>query len=214
MNQKQMNRAEMIATTRAYLDANTSVWSSIPVINTIKTQLDDVLQSISEHQEAKEASQVFLGSNKTALKKAVAEKADILNDVLATYAAIEGNATLEQKADRSYSELYRLPNQEFVVVIKETIKLLEEHIEAMADYGMSPDQITDLKNAYDNYLAISGQPRLYKVATSQAVRALEDLFTQANELLTARMDRVMKRYKSADPNFYRGYLAVRVIVDN
>ena len=209
-----MNRAEMIATTRAYLDANTSVWSSIPVINTIKTQLDDVLQSISEHQEAKEASQVFLGSNKTALKKAVAEKADILNDVLATYAAIEGNATLEQKADRSYSELYRLPNQEFVVVIKETIKLLEEHIEAMADYGMSPDQITDLKNAYDNYLAISGQPRLYKVATSQAVRALEDLFTQANELLTARMDRVMKRYKSADPNFYRGYLAVRVIVDN
>ncbi|MCG8483834.1 MAG: hypothetical protein MJA31_11035 [Clostridia bacterium] len=214
MNQKQMNRAEMLATTRAYLDANTSVWSSIPVINTIKPQLDDVLQSISEHQEAKEASQVFLGSNKTALKKAVAEKADILNDVLATYAAIEGNATLEQKADRSYSELYRLPNQEFVVVIKETIKLLEEHIEAMADYGMSPDQITDLKNAYDNYLAISGQPRLYKVATSQAVRALEDLFTQANELLTARMDRVMKRYKSADPNFYRGYLAARVIVDN
>lgn len=214
MNQKQMNRAEMLATTRAYLDANTSVWSSIPVINTIKTQLDDILQSISEHQEAKEASQVFLGSNKTALKKAVAEKADILNDVLATYAAIEGNATLEQKADRSYSELYRLPNQEFVVVIKETIKLLEEHIEAMADYGMSPDQVTDLKNAYDNYLAISGQPRLYKVATSQAVRALEDLFTQANELLTARMDRVMKRYKSADPNFYRGYLAARVIVDN
>ena len=209
-----MNRAEMLATTRAYLDANTSVWSSIPVINTIKTQLDDVLQSISEHQEAKEASQVFLGSNKTALKKAVAEKADILNDVLATYAAIEGNATLEQKADRSYSELYRLPNQEFVVVIKETIKLLEEHIEAMADYGMSPDQITDLKNAYDNYLAISGQPRLYKVATSQAVRALEDLFTQANELLTSRLDRVMKRYKSADPNFYRGYLAARVIVDN
>ena len=214
MNQKQMNRAEMLATTRAYLDANTSVWSSIPVINTMKTQLDDVLQSISEHQEAKEASQVFLGSNKTALKKAVAEKADILNDVLATYAAIEGNATLEQKADRSYSDLYRLPNQEFVVVIKETIQLLEEHIEAMVDYGMSPDQITDLKNAYDNYLAISDQPRLYKVAMSQAVRALEDLFTQANELLTARLDRVMKRYKSVDPNFYRGYLAARVIVDN
>lgn len=214
MNQKQMNRAEMLATTRAYLDANTSVWSSIPVINTMKTQLDDLLQSISEHQEAKEASQVFLGSNKTALKKAVAEKADILNDVLATYAALEGNATLEQKADRSYSGLYRLPNQEFVVVIKESIQLLEEHIEGMADYGMSPDQITDLKNAYDNYLAISGQPRLYKVATSQAVRALEDLFTQANELLTSRLDRVMKRYKSADPNFYRGYLAARVIVDN
>lgn len=214
MNQKQMNRAEMLATTRAYLDANTPVWSSVPVINTMKTQLDNILQLISEHQDAKEASRVFLGSNKTALKKAVAEKADILNDTLAAYAAVEENAALEQKADRSYSDLYRLPNQEFIAVTRETILLLEEHVEAMADYGMSPDQITDLKNAFDNYLAIHGQPRLYRVATSQATRALEDLFTQAHELLTSRLDRIMKRFKSADPNFYKGYLSARVIVDN
>ena len=49
------------------------------------------------------------------------------------------------------------------------------------------------------------------LATSQAVQALEDLFVQANELLTARLDRVMKR---ADPNFYHEYLVARVIVDN
>ncbi|MCG8699232.1 MAG: hypothetical protein MI922_14350 [Bacteroidales bacterium] len=52
------------------------------------------------------------------------------------------------------------------------------------------------------------------LATSQAVQALEDLFVQANELLTARLDRVMKLYKNADPNFYHEYLVARVIVDN
>ncbi|MCG8385638.1 MAG: hypothetical protein MJA30_08870 [Cytophagales bacterium] len=55
---------------------------------------------------------------------------------------------MEQKVDRSYSDLYRLPKQGFVVVIKETIQLLEEHIEAMADCGMSPKQVTDLKNSF------------------------------------------------------------------
>ena len=68
-----MNRAEMLATTRAYLDVNTSILNSVPVINMMKTQLDDILHSISEHQEAKESSQVFLGSNETALKKAMAD---------------------------------------------------------------------------------------------------------------------------------------------
>jgi len=209
-----MNRAEMLATTRTYLDANTAVWSAVPMINTMKNQLDEVILKISEHQEAQEASRIFLGSNKTALKKAVAEKADILNDVLAAYAGVEGDAALENKADRSYSDLYKLANQEFMTVIRETIKLLEDNVEAMADYGMSADQISDLKNSFDDFLAIHGQPRLYRVASSQATQALEDLFSQASELLSSRLDRIMKRFKNADPNFYRGYLSARVVVDN
>ncbi len=204
----------MLATTRTYLDANTAVWSAVPMINTMKNQLDEVILKISEHQEAQEASRIFLGSNKTALKKAVAEKADILNDVLAAYAGVEGDAALENKADRSYSDLYKLANQEFMTVIRETIKLLEDNVEAMADYGMSADQISDLKNSFDDFLAIHGQPRLYRVASSQATQALEDLFSQASELLSSRLDRIMKRFKNADPNFYRGYLSARVVVDN
>ena len=209
-----MNRAEMLATTRTYLDANTAAWSTVPMINTMKNQLDEVILKISEHQEAQEASRIFLGSNKTALKKAVAEKADILNDVLAAYAAVEGDAALENKADRSYSDLYKLANQEFMTVIRETIKLLEDNVEAMAEYGISVDQISDLKNSFDDFLAIHGQPRLYRVASSQATQALEDLFSQASELLSSRLDRIMKRFKNADPNFYRGYLSARVVVDN
>lgn len=214
MNQNQMNRAEMLATTRTYLDANTAAWSTIPMINTMKNQLDDLIIKISEHQEAQEASRIFLGSNKTALKKAVAEKADILNDVLAAYASVEGNAALEKKADRSYSDLYKLANQEFMTVIRETIKLLEENVEAMTDYGMSADQVTDLKNSFDDFLTIHGQPRLYRVASSQATQALEELFSQASELLSSRLDRIMKRFKTADPNFYNGYRAARVVIDN
>jgi hypothetical protein len=214
MNQKQMNRAEMLATTRAYLDANTLVWSPIPIISGMKNELDTIIQKITEHQEAQEAAQIFLGKNKTALKRAAAEKADILNDILAAYATVEDNATLEQKANKSYSDLYKLKNQDFKTVIGETILLLEENLTSMADYGITEDQIEDLKTSFDNYLEISGEPRLYRVASSQATAALEDLFTEANQILTTKLDRMMKRFKSGNTNFYNGYLSARVVVDN
>ena len=141
MTKNQKNRAEMLATTRAYLDANTLVWSPIPIISAMKNELDTIMQQITDHQEAKEAAQIFLGSNKSALKKAAAEKADILNDVLAAYANVENNAALEQKADKSYSDLYKLANQDFQTVVRETITLLEENLTAMADYGISEERI-------------------------------------------------------------------------
>ena len=213
MKQDQINRAEMLAATRAYLDANTDVWAPIPIISNFKSKLDELINQIVNHQEAKVASQVFLGSNKTDIKKKVAEKADILNDVLAAYASVEDNAPLEQKSNKSFSDLFRLRNQEFNAVIVETIQLLEDNVEAMTDYGITPYQIQDLKNIFDDFLAISGKPRQYKIASSQATQALEELFSEANVLLDKKLDRVMKRFKNSNSNFYKGYLSARVIVD-
>lgn len=213
MNARQKSRAEMLATTRAFLDQNTEVWSSVPIIANVKTQLDGVIQEIIHHQEAQEASQVFLGSNKLALKKAVAEKADILNDILASYAEIEDNAALLEKSNKSFSDFNRLPYQDFQTVVKETIQLLDDNLASLADYGVSEDQVTDLKNSFDDFMSISGEPRLYKVASVQATKALEDLFTQASDLLKSKLDRLMKRYKTANTNFYNGYVASRVLVN-
>ncbi len=213
MNARQKSRAEMLATTRAFLDQNTEVWSSVPIIANVKTQLDSVIQEIIHHQEAQEASQVFLGSNKLALKKAVAEKADILNDILASYAEIEDNAALLEKSNKSFSDFNRLPYQDFQTVVKETIQLLDDNLASLADYGVSEDQVTDLKNSFDDFMSISGEPRLYKVASVQATKAHEDLFTQASDLLKSKLDRLMKRYKTANTNFYNGYVASRVLVN-
>ncbi|MCR9249180.1 MAG: hypothetical protein NXI20_02100 [bacterium] len=203
----------MLATTRTFLDLNTDVWSGVPIIATVKTELDSVIQEIIHHQEAQEASQVFLGSNKLALKKAVAEKADILNDILASYAEIEDNAALLEKSNKSFSDFNRLPYQDFQTVVKETIQLLDDNLASLADYGVSEDQVTDLKNSFDDFMSISGEPRLYKVASVQATKALEDLFTQASDLLKSKLDRLMKRYKTANTNFYNGYVASRVLVN-
>lgn len=213
MNKDQNNRLDMYEAVHTYLDANTDKWNGVPVLITFKNELSDLLSNIREHQDNQEAAKVFLGANKTNQKRFVSEKADILNDALEAYAAIEGNAELEQKAAKSFSDLNRLRNQDFVTIITETITLLEQHLEALADYGVTADQITDLKNTFDQFLMLQGQPRQYRIAGKQATLNLAELFENTSALLANKMDKVMKRFKRTDTNFFNGYEAARVIVN-
>jgi hypothetical protein len=214
MNQNQINRSQMLDAVKAYLDRNASIWSMIPIIGILVSQVNDFIVAITGHKDAQNAAQVFIHKNKKQQKLATAEKADILNDTLEAYAGDAEDAELEYKAAKSYSDLNKLRNDDFKTVITETIALLEEKLTDLADYGVSEPQITDLKNSFNNFLVLNGQPRQYRISSVVATESLKEMFTQSSDLLTKKLDKVMKRFKNADPKFYKGYLAARVVVDN
>ncbi|PKV52421.1 hypothetical protein ATE84_4536 [Aquimarina sp. MAR_2010_214] len=214
MDQRQINRLEMYQAVQTFMDTNTNIWNSVPILVTFKNELDELLVQINENKDTQEASRVYLGSNKTTQKRFVSEKGDILNDALEAYAAIESNAVLEQKAAKSFTDLYSLRNQDFVTVVTETISLLDQNITPLGDYGVTQDQITDLKNSFDSFLVLNGEPRQYRIAQKQATATLSDLFDQTSTLLNSKIDKVMKRFKRANTTFYNGYLAARIIVGN
>ena len=74
------------------------------------------------------------------------------------------------------------------------------------------EQVEDLKADFDGFLALNGEPRLYRIASAQATKDLEQLFTAAHELLNKQLDKVMKVFRSRNANFYNGYLSARAIV--
>ncbi|WP_158447805.1 hypothetical protein [Aquimarina longa] len=42
--------------------------------------------------------------------------------------------------------MYKFRNQDFITVMTETILLLDQNLVPLGDYGVTQDQITDLKN--------------------------------------------------------------------
>jgi hypothetical protein len=214
MTQAQINRGQMIDAVITFMNKNTAKWSTIEIIGMLMSKLNELFEAITEHKEAQNAAKVFIHKNKNEQKRIVADKADILNDTLEAYADIEENAELEYKADKSSSDLYKLRNEDFKTVITETITLLEGNLANMADYGMTEPQVTDLKTSFDNFLVMNGQPRQYRISSKVATESLKELFSKSSKLLDTKLDKLMKRYKNSDPNFYKGYLAARVIVDN
>ena len=215
MKKDQINRKEMYDSVVAYLDSNAEKWSAIPKVGRFKNQFTAINAQIEQAQENQQTAQVFVGKNKKQLKSTVAYKADILNDSLEVLAMLTGDTELESKMSSSYSELNRLRNADFMVAIKAIVTAVEAHAEVLkTEYGVTDEQIEGLKLDFDDFLAINGQPRAYKIASVQATKSLEQLFTDATEILETRLDKVMTIFKRRDINFYNGYLAARVIVDN
>lgn len=214
MKKRQINQKEMYSAVVTFLDSNSALWSSIVKVGEFKNQFTDVVVQIDDAQYAQKQAQVFLGTNKTQVKSVVAQKADILNDSLEAFALVTGNNKLENKMAASYSELLRLRNADFIPAVKTIIRAAEAHLEAITEYGVTSEQIEDLKTDFDGFLQINGQPRAFRVASVQATKDLELLFDEAKDILENKLDKVMSIYKRRDPGFYNGYQAARVIVDN
>lgn len=212
MTQKQINRLEMFKAVQTYMDNNTATWSTIPIVVALKNEFDTTVSALAQSAAQQEGARIFLGVDKTTQKQLVSKKADILNDALETYAILNENKELLKKAAKTYSDLYKLRNNEFDIAINETIALLVQHLANLADYGVTEGQITDLQNSMDIYLELSGKPRQYRIKEKNATQSLAELFAASGDLLNKKLDKMITRFKSTDPNFYNGYQAARIIV--
>lgn len=199
----------------SYLDSKSALWASIPKVGEFKNEFTAVVAQINTVQYAQQQAQVFLGKSKTQIKSIVAEKADILNDSLEAFALVTGNEKLRIKMSATYSELNRLRNAEFSPAVQAIIEAAETHIEVLTtEYGVTNEQVEGLKTDLDEFLAINGEPRAYKIASVEATKSLEQLFAEASAILDNKLDKVMSLFKRRDPAFYNGYIASRVIVDS
>lgn len=215
MNKNQVNRLEMQNAVINYLDSSSAKWSSIPIIGEFKNEFVSVNDNILQSQEAQQSAQVFVGKTKRQLKGTIAQKADIYNDVIEAFALVNGDIDLEKRMSTTYSYLYEMRNIDFIPKVQEVVAAAEANKTALeTEYGTTSEQLDDLKIDIDQFLVLNGKPRAYKIASVQATKDLEQLFSDAHELLTNKLDKAMKIFKRRDSNFYNGYLAARVVVDN
>ncbi|WP_372647384.1 hypothetical protein [Draconibacterium sp.] len=215
MNKNQINKKEMYDTVSSYLDSKSALWVSIPKVGEFKNEFTAVVAQIETVQYAQQEAQVFLGKTKTQIKSVVAQKADILNDTLEAFALVTGDEKLRLQMSTSYSALYKMRNADFAPAVQVIIAAAEANIEELTtEYGVARDQVEDLKTGLNEFLAINGQPRAYKVASVEATKSLELLFDEADEILDNKLDKIISLFKRRDPAFYNGYIAARVIVDS
>lgn len=214
MNQRQMNSKHMLDATLVFLDENFTLWQSILKIDEVKNQLGTISLAIDNAADEQEQSQVTIGKIKLKLKRIISEKADILNDVVEVFALMNDNQILADKMADSVSDLLKMKNEDMLRRVKQIIKGASENQEMLIiDYGLNPEQITDLQTDCDRFLELNGQPREYQIKSSMATKSLEDLISEANRLLSNQLDSLMKIFKRRDANFYHGYLKARMVVD-
>ena len=214
MNTIQTNHLNMFEAVNDYLDQNAAKWQSISRLAAAKAELSQLITTIRAASEAQASAQVSYGKTKLALKKDIAAKADILNDVIEAYALIEGDDELARQMSDTQTDLFRLPYNDFYIKVEAIInKALELQEVLVSDFGLSAQQITDVQNDLNQLLQIDGLPRAFQIKSSVATNQIDLLLSDANNLLKNRIDKLMSIFKHSDPNFYHGYQKARMIVD-
>lgn len=210
---RQTNRFQMLLSTQNYLDNNQTQWSAIPILNTFKADLDDLIQDIREQLKTTGVDTSGMTSSKKELKEQIAEKAGVLFGALSAYAAVSGNDDLLEQGDMNKSEVIRLRDVSLPDAIQSFIELLNREVSHLAAYGVTKAQIKNLAASVDDFREQVGQPRLKRSASNAAKREAVTLIEDGLEILKEKMDNVMLQFKHSNPKFYEGYQSARVIVD-
>lgn len=208
MTENQTQRLRMYASTIEFLNQHTALWSATPIVSVYKQMVSLIIEGINDTVNLLDASKSYSAENIDELKTLIAEKMDVLDDMLEAYAEDIGNDQLLEEASNSKSDYFKLANNPFQEKVKKLIGLLENHAPNMKDYGLSQSMIDEVKHHFANFQEITNQPQLYRV--SNTTQDLEDLFTESVLTLT-RLDKVIGRYEEEEPAFFDGYQKAREI---
>ena len=213
MNQSQNNRLAMFESTNSFLAQNQSVWYSIPIVRTFKTELAGNIDSIKVYAGKQEASQVFISKSLSDQKMLIAEKMAIIDDSVEVYAEDTGNAELLVQTTNSKSDYYKLPNEEFEIKVTNVIEVVENVLPSLANYGITTVELGIVKEEFNDFQEKRGKPRSYRISSRVATQELKELFDASLSLLS-KLDKILKRYKLTNPAFHNGYLAARKTINN
>ncbi|MGL1885083.1 MAG: hypothetical protein OCD76_01115 [Reichenbachiella sp.] len=208
-----LNRYQMLVSTQNYLDSNNNTWSAIPIMNTFKSLLDELIQATKEQLTTSGNTTKGLTMDKSVLKEQISIKVSVLSGALSAFAMVTDNQELNQNAYLTKTEVLRLRDIELPDRLGGLLALLSTHLPALADYGVTEPQLNDLSTSLDDFRDMIGQPRLKGTTANLAKIAMSQLVDETATLLKDKMDKVMLQYQWSNPSFYEGYKRARTIVD-
>lgn len=213
MNKRELKYYNMYLQTQRYLDMHTDKWTGVPAIVRHKNSLDANILSIKNKDGEQSGETKGITISKGELKDMVALKTAIVSGALYAYASDSGNTELQELSNYSTSKLIKLGDLEFAQKAEMLLNLGTTHLAAIADHGVTAEQITECTTSLDDFLNLIGRPRTVFVANSKASDEVADLVEITRKLLKDQLDRTMLQYQISDESFYNGYKKSRVIID-
>ena len=212
MNKVQTNQFRMFLNTQDMLDANTTIWNGTPIIVSTKNQYDELIQRVVEKNEKTNPNSKGVTRNKDQALLNLTEKVVSLSGILQAYAAFNNDIVLAGKVKFVKSDLIRARETDIEGLINPFIDIAREKIGDLADFSVTEEGIVELETSLDDFKVLIGQPRTIRNQAFAAMTAVDELFDETNDLLKAKLDKLMIRFEFTNPEFYDEYKRARTIV--
>ncbi len=203
----------MFLSTQSFLDANATVWNGMPRMVNYKNMFDEIISRIQAKSESTRQG-VGVTQQKEQLKEAIATKASMLSGILQIIAAEQNNNDLASAVKMTKSDLTLSKEADIGAAVKNLIAKANENTATLAEFGITPEVITELTTRVDDFNALIGKPRTILSQKYSALSNIEELFGEGNRVLKLNLDNSMLIFRESQTEFYQGYQNARKIIDN
>ena len=170
--------------------------------------------------QMQEAVQIQKGFTSEASKQKQIEEEEMIEATVRyaargyIYATEKKMPGLQEKFSVSSWKLQRLNNVQLHSACLSVYDALSKiSPDDIAEYGITPETIAELKIEIDGFYALIPQPRADIITRSQATAEIESVMKKMQSLLTKRLDKAIYSLGSEDKTLKNEYQATRIIIN-
>jgi len=213
MRRKYENRFAMVESTVAVLNENKGVWEKTPAFVKAVADLTAAMQSIKTESGKQQTPTKGATASKAQARDAVEDVLLEIADQLSAFAEERRNVDLAAQVEITRSALDKVTDEELEAIAKRVAWLATENIRPLADYLVSQEDIAELTQLQVEFSALKTAPRIAVVERSSSTASLPEKLSTASRILRCRIDKLVSKYRTTEPEFVAKYRSARVIVD-
>ncbi len=193
---------------------HSTAWATIPGLVKYHGQLADVVGKVdptAPTQQGEESEPVSAVKKKT--RNLLAQRGSDVAALLYAYADDTDNVALLTKADYSYDALRRNGDGELLGIAKQLHTLATTHTAALVGQGLEADELQNLHDSIEKFKGEMGTPQTAIAEGTAQTKARRTHFRTAMGIYRNRLDKLMERFKTRNPDFYHAYQSARQIIN-
>lgn len=215
MNVTKKNKLAMYRAANAVLTKPNyqSLWEKAPGFSALHEEFTNVLEEIDALSNQHGVRRTGIADDKDAARMAMCKAANVVAGAVAAFAHRSNNHELLTRVDTTLSVLLSGRGQDSSDKCKDILAGATANLPNLADYELQQSDLDQLNKLIVAYDKLAPQPQVARAKNKSAGQALEAAFDKADGVLNNGLDKLMLKYESAQPEFFRDYTNARMIVD-
>lgn len=213
MNKSGSNKLSMYKAVEALLNVNTVKFSGLTVMNTIKTELSQLIAKLLLKEQ--DLNTVFTGKTltKDIFKDELIRSLTPVARSLFVFAKRGKQWDVMNIADVKRGMLLRMRENELEIRSKQIMELARGNKQALEEFNLTEADLIILESNINSFTLARNEKETGYAERVAANTELDSLFNKIDQLLKEDLDGVMESFKEKDPTFYNEYRTARVIRD-
>jgi aspartokinase len=203
----------MAATVVAYMTKFISIWTGNKAVTDTMSKLTSALGKVGDKAQQQEAPIIGQEAKKALVRHDYEEEIMRIAGQLCSLADKIGDTNLGAQTELTLAQLDKQSVDVLEATGERVSGLATANLAALADYGITPADVTALDALTTQFHGVKTAPRKAIATRAGQTKTMPPAVKSVTSLLRNHLDKQMLMFKKSNPEFYAGYLSARVVID-